>query len=105
MLNLPLKSHWFYEIESGRKTIEYRKASPYWSKRFEKLGPGSQVTLGLGYTRQRLQRTVQRIERLPDGNDTDMETSVPLKYLLPIRLKNLSQFLKLYMIDKTIAIV
>ena len=78
MLNLPLKTQWFQEIESGRKSIEYRKASPYWASRFEKLGPGSQVTLSLGYTRQRLQRTVQRIERLPDGNNTDLHEPGPV---------------------------
>ena len=78
MLNLPLKAEWFHEIESGRKAIEYRKASPYWSKRFEKLGPGSQITLSLGYTQRRLQRTVQCIERLPDGNDTDLNEPGPV---------------------------
>ena len=78
MLNLPLKTQWFQEIESGRKDIEYRKASPYWASRFEKIGPGSQVTLSLGYTRQRLQRTVQRIERLPDGSDTDLKEPGPV---------------------------
>ena len=78
MLNLPLKSHWFHEIESGRKSIEYRKASPYWASRFEKIGPGSQVTLSLGYTRQRLQRVVQRIEWLPDGRETDLREPGPV---------------------------
>ena len=48
MLNLPLKAHWFQEIKSGRKSIEYRKASPYWASRFEKLGPGSQGNFEFG---------------------------------------------------------
>ena len=78
MLNLPLKKYWFQEIESGRKTVEYRKASPYWASRFEKLGPGSKISLSLGYTRHKLQRTIQRIERLPDGGDTDLAEPGPV---------------------------
>ena len=33
MLKLVLTDHWFEEIRSGRKTHEYRKATPYWQKR------------------------------------------------------------------------
>lgn len=32
-LKLVLTDHWFEEIKSGRKTHEYRKATPYWRKR------------------------------------------------------------------------
>lgn len=31
--HLVLTFHWFDEIASGRKRIEYRKAKPYWMKR------------------------------------------------------------------------
>ena len=78
MLNLPLKKYWFEEIQAGRKTVEYRKASPYWVSRFEKLGPGSEISLSLGYTGRRLRRTIRRIERLPDGGDTDLGEPGPV---------------------------
>lgn len=32
-LKLVLTDHWFEEIKSGRKTHEYRKATPFWKKR------------------------------------------------------------------------
>ena len=32
-LKLVLTDHWFEEIKSGRKTHEYRKATPFWYKR------------------------------------------------------------------------
>jgi|GEM_PF-604776 len=32
-LKLVLTDHWFEEIKSGRKTHEYRKATPFWAKR------------------------------------------------------------------------
>lgn len=33
VLKLVLTDHWFEEIKSGRKTHEYRKATPFWMKR------------------------------------------------------------------------
>ena len=32
-LKLVLTDHWFEEIKSGRKTHEYRKATPFWISR------------------------------------------------------------------------
>ena len=32
-LKLVLTDHWFKEIKSGRKTHEYRKATPFWYQR------------------------------------------------------------------------
>lgn len=32
-LKLVLTDHWFDEIKTGRKTHEYRKATPFWFKR------------------------------------------------------------------------
>lgn len=32
-LKLVLTDHWFEEIKSGRKTHEYRKATPFWALR------------------------------------------------------------------------
>ena len=78
MLNLPLKKYWFEEIQAGRKTVEYRKASQYWARRFEKLGPGSEISLSLGYAGRKLQRTIRRIVMLPDGSDTDLGEPGPV---------------------------
>lgn len=33
MLIFPLKKQWYEKIKSGEKTIEYREAKPYWTKR------------------------------------------------------------------------
>lgn len=33
VLDLSLTYHWYDEIESGRKTVEYREMSDYWRKR------------------------------------------------------------------------
>lgn len=33
MLTFPLKKQWYEKIKSGEKTIEYREAKPYWTKR------------------------------------------------------------------------
>lgn len=33
ILKLVLTDHWFEEIKSGRKTHEYRKATPFWYQR------------------------------------------------------------------------
>jgi len=33
MLTFPLKKEWYEKIKSGKKTIEYREAKPYWTKR------------------------------------------------------------------------
>lgn len=35
-LKLVLTDHWFEEIKSGRKTHEYRKATPFWALRILK---------------------------------------------------------------------
>lgn len=39
VLKLVLTDHWFEEIKSGRKTHEYRKATPYWEKRLNWFNP------------------------------------------------------------------
>ncbi len=44
-LKLVLTDHWFEEIKSGRKTHEYRKVTPFWTKRL-----GAETTLCLAHT-------------------------------------------------------
>lgn len=36
-LKLVLTDHWYEEIKSGRKKYEYRKVTPFWQKRIEKV--------------------------------------------------------------------
>lgn len=36
-LKLVLTDHWFEEIKSGRKTHEYRKATPFWLSRILRI--------------------------------------------------------------------
>ena len=80
MLIFPLKKEWYEKIKSGQKTIEYREVKPYWTKRLQKeLGNTSfepvhyasdkgcdinhlQCILQLGYTKQRLNAYINKIE-------------------------------------------
>ena len=72
MLNLPLKEQWFNMIESGAKTIDYRKANHHWETRIPKLKPGDDISLSLEDTAKRLYKKIERIEKLPDGVATDL---------------------------------
>jgi len=47
VLTLPVKAVYFFEIQSGYKTEEYRLCTPYWSKRIENHDYfGVEITLG-----------------------------------------------------------
>ena len=85
-LKLVLTDHWFEEIKSGRKTHEYRKATPFWYRRL--LEPMRIVALcNCDYELQRPQVQFQKayrknpehmtfeIERITiiDGEDTDLK--------------------------------
>ena len=65
MLNLVLTYHWYDEIASGRKTIEYRAQSPkwmrdIWEKRETIIAEG--VRFQRGYTKTHLFRSVSHID-------------------------------------------
>jgi hypothetical protein len=50
-LRLVLTHHWYDEIASGRKRIEYRETSPYWRKRiWMRRRELATVTFSRGYT-------------------------------------------------------
>lgn len=52
ILHLVLTYHWFDEIYYGRKNIEYRKITPYWTKRiYEKRDQLKEVVFHRGYDR------------------------------------------------------
>ena len=95
MLIFPLKKEWYEKIKSGQKTIEYREVKPYWTKRLQKeLGNTSfepvhyasdkgcdinhlQCILQLGYTKQRLNAYINKIE-VVDGEGTDLKIFKPV---------------------------
>ena len=41
-MNFALTKHWFTEIKEGRKTIEFRVKTDYWTTRLHKLNPGDE---------------------------------------------------------------
>lgn len=53
LLHLVLTFHWYDEIASGRKTVEYRKSTPFWRKRIWEKHPDS-VVFHRGYTKERM---------------------------------------------------
>lgn len=91
MLTFSLKNQWYEKIRSGEKTIEYREANPYWTKKFEnefgrtvfdlsKIGDSInpnvykkdfRCLLQKGYTKEFLTARVPLLV-LVDGKDTDL---------------------------------
>ncbi|MEI4262765.1 ASCH domain-containing protein [Roseovarius sp. D0-M9] len=47
-LHLPVKAEYFYQIQSGAKTEEFRLVTPYWTKRIEGKD-FDQIEIILGY--------------------------------------------------------
>ena len=66
-LHLVLTHHWFDEVKSGRKRIEYRKTTLYWYKRiWAKWCAGQQiktVTFARGYTSETITFDVTAIDQ------------------------------------------
>ena len=62
-LHLVLTFHWFGEIQSGRKRIEYRQMTPRWKKliwdRRDKLGT---VAFARGYTKNSETYAIDKID-------------------------------------------
>lgn len=67
-LFLNLTRHWFKCVENGSKTAEYRKLTPYWVKRINRVQKGDLVVFRLGYTRREIRRTITNI-RVISGFD------------------------------------
>lgn len=59
-LHLTLKYHWYDEIESGKKNIEYRDNTPYWRKRIIENNPNI-VIFHKGYTSRIMKFEISRI--------------------------------------------
>lgn len=78
ILDLSLKYHWYDEIESGRKSVEYRELNDYWAKRLLLCRKGCQ-NFSLRYNTCRFctrQRTAEydavRFHRGQGGKQTMM---------------------------------
>lgn len=65
-LDMVLTHYWFDEILAGRKTCEYRRVTPYWTRRIGSLKKGDYLIFRRGYTNRLLARRVERI-RILDG--------------------------------------
>lgn len=61
-MNFALTKHWFTEIKEGRKTIEFRVKTAYWTTRLHKLNTGDEITFSLGYSKTRISATVTNIQ-------------------------------------------
>ena len=73
MLIFTLKKEWYEKIKSGEKTVEYREAKDYWTKRIFSGKPRGTCYFQLGYNPEtRLKATVFKIEEV-NGRDTDLK--------------------------------
>lgn len=62
VVHFVLKRHWHAEMLAGRKDIEYRAVTPYWTARLT-LRPVTHAAFSRGYTvRGRFVRTVTKID-------------------------------------------
>ena len=61
-IHFVLQRHWFEEIESGRKTVEYREITPYWTARLTRPDI-THAAFSRGYIkRHRITRPVLKID-------------------------------------------
>ena len=57
-----LQRHWYEEMRAGRKDIEYRSVTPYWTARLMR-DPVTHAVFGWGYTAKgRFMRQVTKID-------------------------------------------
>lgn len=98
VLKLVLTDHWFEEIKSGRKTHEYRKATPFWAKRIykafditpvsedgylyfeapEEYMPNIEFQKAYRKNPERMTFKVKSLERLSSGINTDLRIDGPV---------------------------
>jgi hypothetical protein len=76
-LHLPLTYHWYDEIESGRKSIDYREQSEHWKSRIEG-NTFDGVVLSRAYSGERMVKKWIKTEKLNSGIDTDLAVSGPV---------------------------
>ena len=76
-LHLTLTYHWYDEIKSGRKKIDYREKKPYWIKRIDGK-KFNQVILQRGYSGVRMCKKWVKTEILDSGINTDLKIDKPV---------------------------
>ena len=79
ILHLTVKREWFDKIKSGEKTIEYREAKPYWTKRLKGMTFDSIIFVN-GYMSDSpsITKTWIKTEKLKSGINTDLGISGPV---------------------------
>lgn len=92
-LKLVLTDHWFEEIKRGRKTHEYRKATPFWENRIAALDYSIFTCKGMLFERkpcfaefqkayrknpERMKFRLEYIKFLKSGIDTDLHCEEPV---------------------------
>lgn len=97
-LKLVLTDHWFEEIKSGRKTHEYRKATPFWIRRLsgvfglirgaddgffyinapEEYMPNIEFQKAYRKNPERMTFKIKSVEHLSTGINTDLRIDEPV---------------------------
>lgn len=62
-VHMVLTYHWYDEIASGRKQIEYRKCNAYWKRRLGTFPYPQLVVFRRGYTSTIMTRRIRKITR------------------------------------------
>ena len=86
-LHLTLTGHWFNEIESRRKFIDYRIINKHWKSRIEDK-TFDYVVLHYGYTPKTLIMKWIKTEKLESGINTDLKINEPVYAIYFEPLKN-----------------
>jgi hypothetical protein len=61
-MHFSLEGHWFDEMKAGRKDIEYRSVTPYWTARLTRV-PITHAVFSRGYSaKERFTRPVLSID-------------------------------------------
>ena len=63
ILHLVLTHHWYNEVTSGHKYIEYRQQSPHWKKLiWDKKEELTHVRFAKGYSKEQILRKIKKID-------------------------------------------
>ena len=66
VIHFVLRQYWFNEMLAGRKDIEYRSITPYWTARLIKRNPTIAIfRVGYQSTRRRMMRRILAIDTGP----------------------------------------
>ena len=82
-LHLVLMGCWYDKIESGEKTSEYRKCTPYWNRRFEN-NKYDRVIFHRGYTNTTMMFEIKSIAITHAKNDLNLPQCWEIKLGTPM---------------------